>query len=183
MTKDDRVYLFVDNTNVFEEGKRASGIRLGMPARLKDQQFAIDHGALMLVVMDNRGLAALPKMYGSEPPPNDTVWDRIREEGYDLKVFRRNIFGREKGLDMELGLAVNDLIYETKIAGEDPGTVCIVAGDADYLPVLERLRRHEWTSEVWYWNNAAEVLKQGADRFESLNPHIDFLGTRPRKRR
>lgn len=176
------VHIFVDNTNVFEEGKRASAIRLGKSAKHRDHEFAIDYGSLVLIVMDGGGVAAMPKMYGSEPPPSDSVWKRIRDEGYDLKVFKRNFRGKEKGLDMEMGLSVMDLIFEAKAKGEPPGTICLVAGDADYLPVLERIRQHGWKSEVWYWDNAAQVLKESADRFESLNAHIDFIGTRPKRK-
>jgi hypothetical protein len=118
MADQRRVHVFVDNSNVFEEGKRASHVRLWKSRRYKDQEYVLDYGMLLQLVMDGGYLAALPKMYGSEPPPNDTVWDRIREEGYDLTVFKRNIFGKEKGLDMELGAAIMDLIYETKIAAQ-----------------------------------------------------------------
>ena len=176
------VHVFVDNTNVFLEGRRASAIRLGLPASNKDPYYVIDYGKLLYVVQDGRHLASIPRMYGSEPPPNDTVWDRIRDDGYDLTVFKRNFFGKEKGLDMELGLSINDLVHESRAQGAQPGTVCIVAGDADYVRVVERLRKAKWTAEVWYWNNAAGDLKAAANRFESLNKHIDFIGTRPRPR-
>ncbi len=176
------VHIFIDNTNVFEEGKRASHVRMGKSRKYKDQEYVLDYGALLQVVMDGGYLAALPKMYGSEPPPNDTVWQRIRDEGFDLTVFKRNIFGREKGLDMEMGLAMSDLVHEKRMAGEPPGTVCIVAGDADYIPVVRRLKNAGWRTEVWYWDNAARQLVDAVDRFESLNPHIDVIGTRPRKK-
>ena len=182
MSEKRRVYVYVDNTNVFLEGMRASSVRMGKSAKYRDQEFVLDYGALLLVVMDGGTLAALPKMYGSEPPPNDSVWDRIRSEGYDLTIFKRNFRGKEKGLDMELGLSALELIFETKVAGDPPGTLCLVAGDADYIPLLRRLKDHGWTSEVWYWDNVAGALRDAADRFESLNPHIDFIGTRPRKK-
>ena len=177
--KGNAVHVFVDNTNVFFEGRRASAIRLGQPASRKDPFFVIDYGKLLYVVQDGWHLASIPRMYGSVPPPNDTVWDRIRDDGYDLTVFKRNFFGKEKGLDMELGLSISDLMHESAIKGLQPGIVCLVAGDADYVRIIERLRKAKWTAEVWYWNNAAAELKKTADRFESLNKHIDFIGTRP----
>jgi uncharacterized LabA/DUF88 family protein len=179
-TKGNAVHVFVDNTNVFLEGRRASAIRLGLPASRKDPFFVIDYGKVLYVVQDGRHLASIPRMYGSEPPPNDSVWKRIRDDGFDLTVFKRNFFRKEKGLDMELGLSISDLIHESRAQGLQPGIVCLVAGDADYVRIVERLRKAKWTAEVWYWNNAAGDLKDAADRFESLNKHIDFIGTRPR---
>jgi uncharacterized LabA/DUF88 family protein len=180
--KGTAVHVFVDNTNVFIEGKRASAIRLGMKASTLDGEFVIDYGKLLYTVQDARHLAGIPKMYGSVPPPNDSVWQRIRDDGYDLKLFKRNIFGREKGVDVELALAAQELVFDTKSKGLRPGTICIVAGDADYVPLAERLRQAGWVVEVWYWNNAADALKKAANRFESLNKHIDFVGTRPKRK-
>ncbi len=174
------VHVFVDNTNVFTEGQRASNVRLGKSARYLDKHYVLDYGMLLYVVMehDTRFLAAIPCMYGSEPPPQDTVWERIRNEGFDLKVFQRNFFGKEKRVDMEMGLDIQELIWKC----EQPGICCIVAGDQDYVSVVERLHRAKWKVEVWFWNNVSGELKQAADRFESLNPHIDFIGTRPQEK-
>jgi len=174
------VHVFVDNTNVFTEGQRASSIRLGKSPRYLDKYYVLDYGKLLYVVMerDTRFLAAIPCMYGSEPPPNDTVWERVRSEGFDLKVFQRNFFGKEKRVDMEMGLDIQKMTWEC----EKPGICCIVAGDEDYVSVVERLHEAKWKVEVWFWNNASGKLKEAADRFESLNPHIDFIGTRPRKK-
>jgi cephalosporin hydroxylase len=34
-------------------------------------------------------------LYGSRPPAEDSVWNRIRDDGCDVKVFDRNIRNKE----------------------------------------------------------------------------------------
>lgn len=36
------------------------------------------------------------------------------------------------------------------------------------------------TAEVWFWDDAAQ--EAAADGFESLDPYVHFIGTRPPKR-
>jgi uncharacterized LabA/DUF88 family protein len=118
-------------------------------------------------------LAAIPHLYGSIPPPNDTVWKKIREAGFDVKLFERNLRNKEKGLDMEIGLDMNDLSRD-----EAPGTMILVAGDADYVPVLDRVQSRKWKVEVWYWSNAADKLQKAASPFFPLDSDVYKVGFR-----
>ncbi|CAI2189725.1 16629_t:CDS:1, partial [Funneliformis geosporum] len=52
-----------------------------------------------------------PIIVGSRPPPNDSLWDRIESQGYDVVVFDRNIENKEKKVDMELGASAMDVIW------------------------------------------------------------------------
>ena len=53
-----------------------------------------------------------------------------------MKVFKRNIFNREKGVDMRMGLDIDRLVLTEKA----PKTVVIVAGDADFVQVVADAR-------------------------------------------
>ena len=103
----ERVYLFVDNSNVLLEGRRFSEMRRrgqGKLSEILDQQYEIDWGKFLHLAKqkDTRLLASVPILYGSRPPPNDSVWKRIKDDGFDVKVFDRNIRNKEKGVDMEI---------------------------------------------------------------------------------
>jgi len=113
----------------------------------------------------------VPKLYGSEPPPNDSVWKIIGAQGFSVKVFKRNIFNREKGVDMRMGLDIGRLVLS-----ESPATVVIVAGDADFVQVVEDAHHAKWTAEAWYWSNCANDLKKAVDRFEPLNTVMYKIG-------
>lgn len=113
----------------------------------------------------------VPILYGSRPPAEDSVWNRIRDDGFDVKVFDRNIRNKEKGVDMEMGMDVAQLLYTIPASK----TIIIAAGDADYLPAIERAKGKGWQVEVWFWSNAAVELQKAASRFVALDPHLEFL--------
>ena len=172
----EKIHLFVDNSNVLHEGRRLSMTRkLRRPRRGSDldQAYEIDWGKFLHLVKedDKRILADDPYLYGSRPPPNDSVWERIRNDGYDVQVFDRNIRNKEKGVDMKLGLDVAERLFTI----EGGQTIVIAGGDADYLPVVATARERAWKVEVWFWSNAATVLKNAADRFYELDAQLDYL--------
>ena len=113
----EKVYVFVDNSNLWIEGKKISGRRSKPPVE-SNYRYRIEYGKLLQHVLDGRELATVPKLYGSEPPPNDSVWNMIRSKGFDVKVFKRNIFNKEKGLDMRMGLDIGRLVLQEKQPGK-----------------------------------------------------------------
>jgi uncharacterized LabA/DUF88 family protein len=167
----DKAFVFVDNSNLWIEGKKISGRSL-KPSLPSNGRYRIEYGKLLEHILDGRDLADVPKLYGSEPPPNDSVWKLIRSKGFDVTVFKRNIFNKEKGVDMRMGLDIGKLVLTTT----SPGTIIMVAGDADFLPVIDDVHASHWVAEVWYWSNAAGDLKKAADRYEPLNPALNKIG-------
>lgn len=173
---DPILYAFVDNSNVLIEGRRFSEMKRKGRSKLSafgDDSYEIDWGKFLYVLKekDSRGLAEVPVLYGSRPPPNDTVWNRIREDGFDVKIFDRNIRNKEKGVDMEMGMDIAEILHTVS----PPKTIVIAAGDADYVPAVERAKIKGWTVEVWFWSNAAAELKKVASRYSNLDPHLNFL--------
>ena len=165
------IYIFVDNSNIWITGKEVSGRSRARPVR-SNYWYRVDFGKLLDLVQGQRPLGDMPKLYGSEPPRVDSVWKRIKEHGFDVTLFKRNIFNKEKGLDMKLGMDVTMLAMRVR----PPGIVALVARDADYEPVVMQIKSMGWEVEVWYWNNAAGNLKKAANHFHSLNPHLNQIG-------
>lgn len=165
------VFIFVDNSNLWIEGKKFSGKQQNPPVK-SNYHYRIEYGKLLGHVLGERELGDVPKLYGSEPPPNDSVWNMIRSKGFDVNVFKRNVFGKEKGVDMKMGIDITELV----LTAPSSATIAIVAGDADFVPVVEKAREKRWATEVWYWSNAANELKQAADRFEELDSALYTIG-------
>ena len=67
------VYVFVDNSNIWIEGKKASGKAKNPPVP-SNYNYRIEYGHLLNHVCKGRTLGDMPMLYGSEPPPNDSVW-------------------------------------------------------------------------------------------------------------
>jgi uncharacterized LabA/DUF88 family protein len=171
-----QLHLFVDNSNVLIEGRRYAEMHRKGRSKLgafKDDSYEIDWGKFLYVVKrkDTRVLAEVPFLYGSRPPPNDSVWERIRDDGFDVKVFDRNIRNKEKGVDMEMGMDIAERMHTVT----PPRTMIIAAGDADYVPAVTRAQKYKWRVEIWFWSNAAAELKKAADEFCPLDSHFEFL--------
>jgi len=152
------VYIFVDNSNLFIEGKYTVG-RIEQAGNFDYQrnsyqlnQLYIDHGRLLLTLLKGRIIGSNPVIVGSRPPPNDSLWDRIRNQGYDVIVYDR-IANKEKKVDMELGASMLDIIHFM-----DPGVIILVAGDGDYYPILTRALKYNWKIEVWFWSSGMKYL-------------------------
>lgn len=170
-----KVHLFVDNSNVKIEGGRllyAKRFNGGLRCPQVDASYEIDWGKFIHLVKSrgNRLLAHLPILYGSRPPPDDTVWQEIRNEGFDVKLFDRNIRDKEKGVDMEMGMDVVERMFEVT----PPETLVIAAGDADFKGMVDRALKKKWAVEVWFWGNAAQCM-QTITTFVDLDKVFDYL--------
>jgi uncharacterized LabA/DUF88 family protein len=59
--------------------------------------------------------------------------------------------------------------YTKMIKTED--VITLVAGDADFVPTIDSLRKDGYVVEVFFWNHASSELKSACDKFVSLDPH------------
>src|SRR5437870_13875282 len=107
------VYIFVDNSNIWISGKEVAGRSRTTPVP-SDYWYRIDYGKLLDLIQGMRPLGDMPKLYGSEPPPVDSVWKRIKAHGFDVTLFKRNIYNKEKGLDMKMGMDIIMLAMRVK---------------------------------------------------------------------
>ncbi|RIB19190.1 hypothetical protein C2G38_2307690, partial [Gigaspora rosea] len=153
------VYVFIDNLNIWIEGKYAVGNleRLGTFDFDRNsyyfKQLQIDHGRLLTTVQCGRKLGGAPFLVGSEPSPNDSLWARIRDQGFEV-IFDRDIRShREKKIDTLMSAA------ET-IMSNDPGVLVLIASDRDYRPLAEYALKYDWTVETWFWNSGPDLTEK-----------------------
>ncbi|MGH9970519.1 MAG: NYN domain-containing protein [Pyrinomonadaceae bacterium] len=93
--------------------------------------------------------------------------------GFEVVVHDRNVANKEKKVDANI---VTDIVadsYELMTPGEDE--ITLVAGDADYVPMIEKLRARGFTFHVVFWDHASRELKDAASKFISLNPFLEHL--------
>jgi len=159
------VYIFCDNSNIYIEGQWAAGRADGM--RGPNTEFRIDYGQLLMVCADNRRVAQA-KLYGSVPPPNDSLWRAMEKQGWDVKTIQRNQADKEKGLDIEIALDMYELSREVT----PPATMVLLAGDGDYQTLIPRLQAKGWKVEIAFYENVALSIKTLADRFVSLETRL-----------
>lgn len=51
----------------------------------------------------------------------------------------------------------------------------LVAGDSDYVPVVNDLVSAGFIIHVFFWGHAAKELREAAGRFVPLDDHSEFL--------
>ncbi|GGY33564.1 hypothetical protein GCM10011297_03190 [Bacterioplanes sanyensis] len=174
-------YTYVDNSNVFIEAQRVSAVEEGMAADLNDAidrrvfnfNYKLDYGKLYeyLCGEDDRQVGCA-KLWGS-PPPSDSFWAMVESKGFEVVTYDRNAAGKEKKVDVAIAHAITKDAY-TKV-NKDDSEIVLVAGDKDYVPVIEDLKSEGYRVVVVFWDHAAYELKQAANKFISLNQWLSYL--------
>ncbi len=165
-------YVYVDNSNVWIEGMRVSAVAHGaapdiytaMQNHILDQSWRIDIGRLFeFAVGDDVGRAIL---YGSRPPENDSLWNRVKQVGFEVHVQDRTVANRERGVDEAI---ITDMLDDSHQL-MDPATdeITLVAGDGGYMHPVTRLIQRGFKVDVVFWDQAARDLKDCCSNFISL---------------
>jgi hypothetical protein len=163
--------LFIDNSNLFIEMRRVAQLVFNYDDDLL-RRVRVDFGKLLDYVRKDRSLKEAV-LVGSKPPPNDSLWARLRQLGIELRIYERSpITDREREVDQELVNCIRD----TMEARRPPGVIALVSGDGGYVTTLERCVLRGWTVETYFWRQAAASLKrlQGATFF-NLNPDFEMI--------
>jgi hypothetical protein len=157
------LHLFIDNSNVFIEGQRVARETFFYDDSLV-VRFRINYGGLLDFVRQSRELKEAV-LVGSRPPSNDALWNRLKNLGIEPRVFDRSFYtGKEKRVDAELTNAIRDTLEKNALEkNPTPGTIALVAGDADYVPVIERCIERKWSVELYFWAQASSYLKNMPD--------------------
>jgi uncharacterized LabA/DUF88 family protein len=174
-------FLYVDNSNVWIEGMHVSAAAQGIAPdiwaalqyRICDYQWKIDFGKLYEFAGGQSSEVGRAVLYGSRPPANDSLWSMAERKGFEVIVHDRNVANKEKKVDTNI---VTDMVsdsYELMKPGEDE--ITLVAGDADYVPTIEKLRARGFTVHVVFWDHASRELQDAATKFIPLNPYLEHL--------
>jgi uncharacterized LabA/DUF88 family protein len=165
-------YVYVDNSNVFIEGKKIAAQRNGRSGDI-DFSFRLDFGELYdFVAENNPGKIARALLLGSRPPTSDKVWTVATRAGFEVVVLDRNPENREKKVDTGLVAA---MVRDAYTKAEKTDEITLVAGDSDYVPAVEMLVADGFYVEVVFWSSASSELKSVCSRFVELDRHLDNL--------
>jgi uncharacterized LabA/DUF88 family protein len=175
-------YIYVDNSNVFIEGKRIAAIKRGIARNMReankndvsDHSFRLDFGELYdFVAESNPNKVARALLFGSGISENDKVWQIAERVGFEAVVVNRNAANQEKKVDTGLVAAMVRDAYTKADKARD--TISLVAGDSDYVPAVEILTRDGFNVEVVFWSSASSELKSVCSRFVELDKHLEAL--------
>lgn len=160
------IWIFVDDSNIWIEAMKFQCREKGFKTS-QDHRVRINIGKLTDLIAGDRQVQQ-GILYGSEPPPVDTVWDKIRAKGWQVERQRRSrITGKEKKVDTKLVADVTRTAITTPV--HERTTIVLVTGDADIIPALEEIiKEDEWKIEVYMWRQGiAKDIKVFADVHKS----------------
>lgn len=174
--------VYVDNSNVYIEGKRVKAVETGaamniydaMNNRILDHNYKIDFGRLHhFVAGDDKRAIKRCMLFGSRPPPNDSLWQVARSRGFEVVVEDRNVRNKEKKIDTGI---VYEMVKDAyKLAEKDGDTITLVGGDSDYVPPVRGLVDDGFLVHVVFWGHASPELQEVASKFISLDPILNHL--------
>jgi len=104
------------------------------------------------------------------------LWAAAERKGLEVIVYDRNVANHEKKIDTDIVATMIEDSYEILKIGEDEMT--LVAGDADYLPAIEKVRRRGIPVHVVFWGHASRELRAIAKKFVNLDPYLEHLARR-----
>ena len=175
-------YVYVDNSNLFIEAKRVSAVQKGyapdiwtaMQNRIIDNDYTIDFGRLHeFIAGGDPAEIKRAALFGSRPPPNDSIWTFAQKAGFEPVLVDRNVANQEKKVDTGM---VTMIMRDAYKAGDPASTtITIVAGDSDFVPMVHTLKEDGFNVDIVFWDHAARELREEATRFISLNKHLKLL--------
>ena len=165
LSSDEHVFIYVDDSNMWIEAKKLAAKQLNLKC-VEDPRLRLDIGRVADVVANGRELA-WGVLYGSEPPPIDTVWKKIRERGWKVITSKRSRFtNKEKQVDHKMVTDITALVSDGGVAD---GKIIIVSGDADVIPAIKEGLAKKWSFEIWMWESGiSKALKDLAEE----NPEL-----------
>ena len=101
-------YIYVDNSNLYIEGRRVAAVASGLAGSIReamdygilDHGYTISFGKLHEFLTGN-DLSKIKRaaLFGSRPPPNDSIWRYAEKAGFELHLEDRNIKNKEKKIE------------------------------------------------------------------------------------
>ena len=174
--------VYVDNSNVSIEGKRVKAVASGrakniydaMNHNILDPRYKLDFGRLhFFIAGDEEANIKRCMLFGSRPPPNDSLWAAAKHAGFEVRVEDRNVQNKEKKIDTGIVAAMMRDAYTICERGAD--TITLVGGDADYVPAVTPLVADGFNVEVVFWNHASGELRGTCSKFIDLDPMLNHL--------
>ena len=174
-------FLYVDNSNVWIEAMHVAAVKNGLAPDLQtaldknvcDHSYKVDFGRLFQFAGGKKVEVGRAVLFGSRPPPNDSLWAAASAQGFEVVVYDRNVKGREKKIDTSI---VTEMVTDSfRLMDAKCDEITLVAGDGDYVPAIESLRQRGFTFHVVFWGHASRELRDAASKFVNLNSYFDLL--------
>ena len=171
-------FVFVDNSNVWIEGKYASAVAKGWASNTfdahnsgaEDSSWRIDFGKLLSFVT-NGNIADVKRavLFGSKPPLHDSLWAAMESASFEVSALERNSANKEKAVDTGIVQKIDKCLYREAQEGD---TFILVLGDKDFIHSVQAIHEEKCVVKIAFWDNASGELVGEADEYINLTPNI-----------
>ncbi|AEO71854.1 uncharacterized protein THITE_2124712 [Thermothielavioides terrestris NRRL 8126] len=162
--------IFIDDSNVWIEAQKFAASGNSHMPKLQDSdrdpRLRIDIGKLVERLLRNRTQGP-SFLYGSRPPPNDSVWKAFEKNKFETNIYDRSYGGKEKEVDnsmsVDIATKATELSMEAKLLAKhgdpkatekkDNTTFVVITGDRDLMPAVERVLQDKIRVELWGWKS------------------------------
>lgn len=156
--------IFVDDSNVWIAAQQFAASGNSHMPKLQDSdrdpRLRIDIGKLVERLRRNRTQGP-SFLYGSRPPPNDSVWRAFEKNKFETNIYDRAYGGKEKEVDNSMSVDMTWKATELQIRAEDPKaaetknktTFVVITGDRDMMPAVKHVLKCKIRVELWAWKS------------------------------
>lgn len=161
----EHVFIYVDDSNMWIEGKKLAAKQANLKC-VEDPRLRLDIGKVTDVVASGREVA-WGILYGSEPPPIDSVWEKIKKHGWKVVTSKRSfVTKKQKQVDQHMVADITELVSDRSVA---KGKIVLVTGDADVIPAIRKGLRTNWSFDIWMW---ASGISKALRTLKKENPEL-----------
>ena len=145
-------YIFVDHSNLWIEGQKVHAKKL-VDTEI-DHRYRVDLGKFLNLLANGRSISKA-FLYGSVPPPNDSVWKAACKRNFDVKTFQRSGSGREKELDVAMAHDITKNLDRLVYMDTTSNVIFItVTGDRDLKPPIDDVLENGVHLELLSWEGS-----------------------------
>ena len=161
-------YVFVDNSNLWIEGQKS----IELKDAIADPRYRVDHGKFLHEIVGGREMAKA-FLYGSNPPPNDSVWSSARRNNFEVKLFDRSVTGKERAIEPAMACDITTAFFQHQANSIEEAVFIVVTGKLDLKHTIDMLLQQGAKVELWSWKSAmAREFMQLANKVGSFEAKL-----------
>ena len=177
--------VYVDIPNVVLVGGHVAAVAKGLAPSVEvantynvfDLLWRLDLRALVSRIAWCRGRRATRIVaFGSSSGRDVGFRLAVQQAGMEAVIEPRKPGHREKAVDVSLAMEALHDVESCMTPGDE---ITLVTGDADYVPLVRRVRERGIAARLVFWSSAARALKEVASEFVCLDPDLHRLTLAP----
>ena len=174
-----KVFIYVDNSNIFISAQEAAAEREGEAAR---SRVRIHFRNLLALAHAGRPIERAISV-GSIPPELRQVWNRLENEDVEVQLLERGaLHGSEQGVDQVLQTI---MLRDTVDYNGAPGIAVLLTGDGSgfvdgvgFHADIERMHGKGWDIEVLSWRHSCNRrMREWAEAYGKFIALDDFYNS------